>query len=97
MVFFLVKFLIVSPRQIYSSLLLLSCALFFASEVFSQEMGMSRVQLYRKLKALTEQSPGDFIRIFRLQRAAQFLEQQGGNVAEVAYHFYITTSDSRFR
>ncbi len=57
----------------------------FDGEMFSREMGMSRVHLHRKLKALTDLSPGELIRTFRLQRAARLLEQQHGNISEVAY------------
>ncbi|QHV99334.1 hybrid sensor histidine kinase/response regulator transcription factor [Spirosoma endbachense] len=57
----------------------------FDVDLFSQEMGLSRTQLHRKLTALTEQSPNEFIRAIRLSRAASLLSQQGGNVAEVAY------------
>ncbi|MBD2755276.1 ATP-binding protein [Spirosoma validum] len=57
----------------------------FDVESFSREMGLSRTQLHRKLTALTEQSPNEFIRSIRLQRAASLLKQQLGNVADVAY------------
>lgn len=57
----------------------------FSIEIFSREIGMSRVQLHRKLRALTGHSAGEFIRILRLNRAAQLLVQHGGNVTEVAY------------
>jgi DNA-binding response OmpR family regulator len=57
----------------------------FNTEEFSSEIGMSRMQLHRKLKALTGQGPGDFLRVMRLKRAAYLLEQQVGNVSEVAY------------
>ncbi|MEO0334561.1 MAG: helix-turn-helix transcriptional regulator, partial [Bacteroidota bacterium] len=49
------------------------------------EIGMSRMQLHRKLKALTNQSATEFVRDIRLQKAAQMLEQDGTQVAEVAY------------
>ncbi|MBN1790397.1 MAG: response regulator [Bacteroidales bacterium] len=52
---------------------------------FYPEMGMSRMQLFRKLKALVNQTPGEIIRNLRLQRAAQLLKQNFGNVAEVTY------------
>jgi signal transduction histidine kinase/DNA-binding response OmpR family regulator len=57
----------------------------FNVEILQQEMGMSRMQLHRKLKALTDQSASDFIRYIRLQRAADLLRQSGSPVAEVAY------------
>jgi signal transduction histidine kinase/ligand-binding sensor domain-containing protein/DNA-binding response OmpR family regulator len=57
----------------------------FDVEVFSRETGLSRVQLHRKLKALTDQSPGELIRTFRLRRAACLLARQHGNVSEVAF------------
>ncbi|RIV19951.1 response regulator [Fibrisoma montanum] len=57
----------------------------FSVEVLQQEMGMSRMQLHRKLKALTEQSAADFIRYIRLQRAADLLQQPGIQIAEAAY------------
>ncbi|MDF9800824.1 signal transduction histidine kinase/ligand-binding sensor domain-containing protein/DNA-binding response OmpR family regulator [Catalinimonas alkaloidigena] len=57
----------------------------FGVESMGKELGMSRVQLYRKLKALTNQAPGDFIRMMRLKRAAELLAQDSGSIAEVAY------------
>jgi signal transduction histidine kinase/ligand-binding sensor domain-containing protein/DNA-binding response OmpR family regulator len=57
----------------------------FDVEAFASAMALSRVQLYRKLKTLTDQTPTDFIRTLRLGRAAQLLRQQMGTVAEVAY------------
>jgi signal transduction histidine kinase/DNA-binding response OmpR family regulator len=49
-----------------------------------QIMAMSRTQLHRKMKALTGLAPGEFIRHFRLRRAAQIL-LTGENVAQTAY------------
>lgn len=57
----------------------------FNAEQFCKEIGLSRMQLHRKLTALTGQSTGDFIRVMRLKRAAQLLEAKAGNVSEVAY------------
>jgi AraC-like DNA-binding protein len=56
----------------------------FSVEVFGREIGMSRMQLYRKLNALTGQSPSDFIRTIRLQRAAQLLSAHSGTVSQIA-------------
>ena len=57
----------------------------FTVEQFQDEMAMSRMQLHRKLKALTGFSASEFIRDIRLQRAADLLSQNGMNVTEVAY------------
>jgi len=54
-------------------------------EFLGKEVGLSRVHLYRKLKALTGLSPADFVKDFRLKRAAQLLSQKNLKVAEVAY------------
>ena len=56
----------------------------FDIDLFSREIGLGRTQLYRKLMALTDQSPTDFIRLMRLRRAADLLHQQHGNVSEIA-------------
>ena len=58
---------------------------YFNVEVFAQEIGLSRSQLTRKLRAITGMTPAVFIRHLRLLRAAQLLEQKAGNVSEVAY------------
>jgi signal transduction histidine kinase/YesN/AraC family two-component response regulator len=57
----------------------------FSMEKFGQEVSLSRMQLHRKLKALTGESPGDFLRTMRLQRAKRLLELKAGNVSEIAY------------
>ncbi len=49
-----------------------------------KEMHMSRSTLFRKLDALTNQSPVEFIRTLRLKRAAVLLKEKYGNVSEVA-------------
>ncbi len=54
-------------------------------ESFSAKVGVSRMQLYRKLHALTDMTVKEFIRHIRLKRAAQLLIQQKMNVSEVAY------------
>lgn len=48
-------------------------------------LSMSKTQFHRKMKALTDQAPGEFLRNYRLKRAAQLLEQQGGSVTEIAF------------
>jgi signal transduction histidine kinase/DNA-binding response OmpR family regulator/ligand-binding sensor domain-containing protein len=57
----------------------------FSAELFGREAGLSRMQLHRKLTALTGQSASDFIRMMRLKRAAQLFEAQSATVSEIAY------------
>lgn len=54
-------------------------------ENLGREMGMSRVQLYRKLKSLTNYSPNELLRQMRLKKAATLLATTELTVAEVAY------------
>lgn len=49
------------------------------------DMKISRSTFYNKIKGLTNHSPNDFIRIFRLNKAAQLLKSGDHNVNEVAY------------
>ncbi|MBV4358738.1 two-component regulator propeller domain-containing protein [Pinibacter aurantiacus] len=57
----------------------------FSVEDFSRDMFMNRVTLYRKILSITGKTPIEFIRSIRLKRAAQFLEQSGMSIAEIAY------------
>ena len=54
-------------------------------ELLAAQLGMSRVQLYRKVKTITDSSPVEIIRITRLQQADRLLRQGGMNVSEVSY------------
>ena len=57
----------------------------FGVEQLGDMMGMSRAQLYRKTKALTNYSPVELIRNIRLKRAQQMLAQGDDTIAQVAY------------
>ena len=57
----------------------------FTTEAFAREVGMSRMNLNRKLQALANQSTNEFIRTMRLKRAAVLLKKYGGTVSEIAY------------
>lgn len=62
----------------------------FADENFGlpqlcQEIGMSRSQLFRKMKTLMGVSPSDFIRSYRLAQAKIMLETSSLNISEVAW------------
>ena len=50
-----------------------------------KDVGISRMHLYRKLKGLVGQTPGDLIRDFRIKRAADLLQQRKFTVSEIAY------------
>ena len=54
-------------------------------EQLAVEIGLSRVQLYRKVKALTGYSPVEVIRIMRLKEAEKRLKSTDKTVAEIAY------------
>lgn len=54
-------------------------------ERFAEEMGVSRMQLYRKFEAFANMTVKEFIRSVRLKRAAQMLEQGSMTVSEVAW------------
>lgn len=55
----------------------------FTIDRLCQEMAMSRTLFYGKLKTLTGQGPQDFIRLIRLEQAAQYLKQ-GDSVLDVS-------------
>ncbi len=57
----------------------------FGVEQLAKYIGMSVSQLNRKLNALVNQPAGQLIRSLRLQRAADLLKQNTGNVAEICY------------
>ena len=57
----------------------------FGVDALAAEVGLSRRQLGRRLRASLDTAPGVFLRQLRLARAAQLLTQQAGTVAEVAH------------
>ena len=57
----------------------------FRIEDLYLHLGISRVQLHRKLTALTGQSTSNFIRGYRLYKARKLLVETDRNVSEVAY------------
>ena len=57
----------------------------FGVEKLSAALRMGRRQLLRKIRSLTGQSPVEFIRSVRLQRAKQLLEKHAGTVSEIAF------------
>ncbi|UCF64395.1 MAG: response regulator [bacterium] len=57
----------------------------FNIEQFAEEMYMSRMQLHRKLRALTGKSASLYVRSFRLLRSRKMIEDGMGNISEIAY------------
>ncbi|WP_431124378.1 response regulator [Flagellimonas flava] len=57
----------------------------FNAQTFAEQVGLSRMHLHRKLKALTGLSTTEFIRSQRLKLAARLLEEGHSSIAEVAY------------
>ncbi|MFZ5515262.1 MAG: ATP-binding protein [Candidatus Zhuqueibacterota bacterium] len=72
----------------------------FDTPMLAKKIGLSRSQLHRKLVALTDQAPNQFIRLMRLRRAARLIEQKSGNITEIAYEVgfsNISYFSNRFR
>lgn len=59
-------------------------------ETIGAELGLSRVQLYRKIKALTGLSPVELLRTARLQKGRDLLQTTNKNISEVAYEVGFT-------
>lgn len=57
----------------------------FNVSVLQEKMGMGNKQLYRKLKAITGQTPVEYIRDMRMQKAAKLLKAGKFSVSEVMY------------
>lgn len=58
----------------------------YGIEQLARDILMSRMSLYRKIRALTNQTPADFIRTVRLKYAAKLLKQGQLSIQEVGYH-----------
>jgi len=57
----------------------------FDALTFAGKMALSRVQLHRKIKALTNKTTSDFVRTVRLNKAAGLLRNKTDNVTQIAY------------
>ncbi|MCK5136792.1 MAG: response regulator [Bacteroidales bacterium] len=57
----------------------------FAVDQLLLEVGMSRSQLYRKFKAISERNPSEYIRVLRLQYATKLLRKNSHTISEVAF------------
>ena len=57
----------------------------FTVEDFARELAVSRPLLFTKLKAITSQTPNNFVKSLRLKRSAHLLTQSDWGVADIAY------------
>jgi len=57
----------------------------FSIETFGNLLGVSHNQLYRKLHAITNETPSRFVRKHRLKRSLQMLEKSHDNISQIAY------------
>jgi signal transduction histidine kinase/ligand-binding sensor domain-containing protein/DNA-binding response OmpR family regulator len=64
----------------------------FNVEQLCKKLYMGRTTLYRKVLALTGETPTDFIRSYRLKRGAELLKQNFGTVLEVAFEVGFSNS-----
>ncbi len=56
----------------------------FDAESFAEELFMSLSQLRRKLKAVTNQAPGEFLRTYKLKRAAQMILEKKLSITQIS-------------
>ena len=57
----------------------------FSIDELGREGGYSKIHFYRKIKALTGQTPSQFVRTIRLKRAAELLSRKSDNISQIAY------------
>ncbi len=59
----------------------------FSVDQLSDEMFMSRTQIHRKLKAITNQSTTQYIKRYKLKKALKDIEAHTGTISEIAYKY----------
>ncbi|MCP5048298.1 MAG: response regulator, partial [bacterium] len=64
----------------------------FNVDRLAKKLYMNRITLYRKIHAITGETPTEFIRSHRLKRGAQLLERNFGSVLEVAFEVGFSNS-----
>jgi AraC-like DNA-binding protein len=55
----------------------------FNAEQLSNELGMSRVTFYRKMKKLNQEGPGELIRKYRLKKAVKMMDEGSGIINDI--------------
>lgn len=61
-------------------------------DLISKEIGISSVHLYRRIKKLLGISPNEFIRKYRLKKAALLIKGNKGNISEIMYYVGFSSS-----
>jgi AraC-like DNA-binding protein len=56
----------------------------FSVELLSEDLGISRSVVHRKILSLTGETPGDLVRRIRLNKAAELIKSKFGNLSEIA-------------
>ncbi len=64
----------------------------FNVDELSSKLYMGRTTLYRKIHALSGETPKEFIRSYRLKRAAELLKKKSGTVLEVSFNVGFSSS-----
>lgn len=54
-------------------------------EKISDEIGLSRIHLYRKIKKVTGTSPSEFIKIYKVKKSLSLLKANNLSISEIAY------------
>lgn len=63
----------------------------YSVEDLCKDLGMSRMNMYRKFQSISDVTPSEFIRKYRLNKAAQLLRDSNKSVTEVAYQVGFTS------
>jgi len=63
----------------------------FDSKLFSKKMYMNRSQFFKKMKALTNQTPSEYLRDYRMEKALEFMLKDKIPVSEVNYKVGISS------
>jgi len=58
---------------------------YFGVELMAKQLGMSRTNMHRKIKALPDFHPVNLIRNIRLRRAAHLLKNQTDSIAQIKF------------
>ena len=57
----------------------------FSVEELSEKVGLSRGHLYKKLTNIVGKSPQEFIRIMRIRKGKELLDENADNISQIAY------------